>query len=108
MPLQRDSADEVTKNQASAAPRSTAEEACAGQSPYGRCVSVIRFPHRWHHDPPHPEAEELTCVCGSVWFQLVRRGPGEHERPGAVILGTDRRVISMTGTPRCAHCGTWL
>ena len=46
----------------------------------------------------------MTCEFGPVWFELVRRGPGppESERPGAVILGMDRKVMSMTGAPRCA------
>jgi len=88
---------------------SCSREALSDCPSYGRGVSIIRFPRQWHHEPPHTEAEELTCDCGSVWVELVRRGgPNVSETPGAVILGRDRKVIAITGAPRCAHCGTWL
>lgn len=49
---------------------------------------------QWLEDRAGDEA--LTCVCGSVWFDLV---------DGAVTLNADRSIVGYAGTLRCRECG---
>lgn len=65
-------------------------------------MSVIAFPSGRRTARP---ASDLSCRCGSQWFDLVRFDPDGNEVPGSVLLDREGRVVGYSGQPRCHECG---
>lgn len=63
-------------------------------------MSLIAFPTERASRP----GGELTCECGSTWFELVRpSSDGLHA--GVVNVAADGRIVGYAGDFACHDCG---
>jgi hypothetical protein len=54
------------------------------------------------HGGSTPGAGNLTCACGSTWFEL--RGDAIDDPP-LIAYGVDGSIVAVAGEPRCVECG---
>lgn len=63
-------------------------------------MSLIAFPT----ERASRQGGELTCECGSTWFELVRAS-SEGLLAGIVNVAADGRIVGYSGDFICSECG---
>lgn len=68
--------------------------------------SVLPFPAGGRAGATAESSDMLVCECGSAWFTLIQREPGDQDgAPGVVVLNLEGSVTGYMGLPHCVECG---